>query len=364
MMKKNGKKRVFAIVLACLMTLALCSALAGCGGSGGGGGENGVVKVYSLGDYIDPDLVSRFEDETGISVILDTFDTNEEMYPVISKGTVDYDVICTSDYMIEKLVGEGLLAEIDYANVPNIENIDYDYVSLDETSFDWNTYAVPHTTGTLGIMYNSGDIPEGSITKWTDLWDGEKYSQQIVMPDSLRDNFAIALKAKGYSISTTDEGELSEAADYMTEQKPLVYSYANDSARDLAIGGSADIAVVWNGEVLYSQAENDALRFVIPEEGTEKFTDFWAIPAAAENKANGEAWINFMLKSDSALANFDYLTYSIPNKAVIDEVKGDDAKMAILFPGKEVLDKCEQLKTLGAESDDLYSEYWKKFKAE
>lgn len=363
-MKKTGLRKALVIVLACVTALVGAVSLSGCGAGSSGSGENGVVKVYSLGDYIDPDLVDEFEKETGISVILDTFDTNEEMYPVISKGTVDYDVICTSDYMVEKLVGEGLLAELDYANIPNIENIDFDYVSLDATSFEWSTYAVPHTTGTLGIMYNSDDIPEGSITSWNDLWDGEKYSQQIVMPDSLRDNFAIALKSKGYSINTTDENQLSEATDYMIEQKPLVYSYANDSARDLVIGGSASIAVVWNGEVLYSQAENEAIRFVIPEEGTEKFTDMWAIPAAAENKVNGEAWINFMLKEESALKNFEYLTYSIPNTAVIDEVKGDADKMEILFPGKEVLDKCEQLVTLGAEGDDLYSEYWKKFKAE
>ena len=363
-MKKLAAKKLMAIVL--ILILGAVS-LTACGGKSG---ENGTVKVYCFGDYIDPDLISKFEKETGIKVVMDSFDTNEEMYPVLANESVVYDVICCSDYMIERLISENLIHNFQamgsyppLSQLENYKNLDEKYLKIAEGCDPGNNCAVPHTYGTLGILYNTENIAEGEITSWNDLWN-EKYSQQIVMPDSMRDNFAIALKAKGYSINTTNETELAEATKYLTEQKPLVYTYANDSARDMAIGNSADVVVVWNGEVLYSQEENENLEFVIPSEGTEEFMDLWAIPSNAENVANGRAWIDFMLSEEAALANFEYLTYSIPNKAVIDEVSGDEKMMSYLFPGDDILSKCETLKSLGGEADDMYSKYWKEFKAE
>ena len=358
------KKKVLALVLVFALALTM---LAGCSERKG---QNGEVRVYCFGDYIDPALVWDFEDQTGIKVVMDSFDTNEEMYPVVSKQSVKYDVICCSDYMIEKLIEEGNLYDFSSSsefeplqNLENYGNLDEKYLKIAEGCDPGNKYTVPHTYGTLGIMYNTNNIAEGAITSWNDLWD-EKYSQQIVMPDSMRDNFAIALKAKGYSLNSTNESEIQEATKYLQEQKPLVYTYANDSARDLAIGESADVVVVWNGEVLYSQEENENLEFVIPKEGTEEFMDLWAVPAYAENIENARKWINYMLEKKIAIANFDYLTYSIPNKAVIEKVSGDEKQMSYLFPDDEILEKCETLKSLGAENDDMYSKYWKEFKAE
>ena len=331
--------------------------------SGIGIGKNGdQVHIYCFGDYIDPALIEEFEDETGVEVVMDTFDTNEEMYPVVKNRSVNYDVICASDYMMEKLIDENLLAEIDYASIPNIANLEKSYLELSETFDPGNRYTVPHTWGTLGILYNNEKIQEGSIKSWNDLWK-EQYSGRIVMPDSMRDTLAVALKAKGYSLNTVKESELQEASEYLIQQKPLVYKYANDSARDILLGGSADVAVLWNGEVLYCQEENPNLTFVIPEEGSEFFTDSWAIPTASENRENAAKWINFMLEKQVSVKNFDYLTYSIPNLAVMEAVKGDAAKMSVLFPKNELLLKCEALKNLGSEADDMYTEYWKKFKS-
>lgn len=352
-------KKVLVLALTVAMTLGMCIGLTSCGGSGG---ENGEVRVYCFGDYLDPELVSEFEEETGIRVVLDTFDTNEEMYPIVQKESASYDVICASDYMIEKMISEGLLSEIDFGAIPNTENIDAKYMDIAKGFDPENKYAIPHTWGTLGIMYNTEEIPKGEITSWNDLWNS-KYKQQIVMPDSLRDTLAIALKAKGYSINTTDEAQVQEAADYLKKQKPLVYKYANDSARDLAIGGSASIAVVWNGEILYSQAENDKLDFVIPEEGSEEFMDAWVMPKNVKNKENAQKWLDFLLRKESAFKNYEYLTYSIPNVGVIDKVKDDSKKMGYLFPSDDVISKCEILQPLGSEGDDMYSRIWKDFKS-
>lgn len=351
-------KKALTLGVVLLMSIGLGVVLAGCGKS-----DSEELHVYNFGDYLDTDLIEEFESETGIKVVMDTFDTNEEMYPVIKNNSADYDVICASDYMIEKMIGEDLLSEIDYKNVPNIKNISGKYLKIAEEYDPGNKYSVPHTWGTMGILYNSKEIKEGELTSWNDLWK-EKYKGQIVMPDSMRDAMAIALKAKGYSLNTTDEEQVKEASDYLIKQQDLVYKYANDSARDLLLGGSANIAVIWNGEVLYCQESNPDVKYVIPKEGTEEFIDSWAIPKTAKNKKAAEKWINFMADKDVAKKNFDYLTFSIPNEGVIESLKDDAVKQAILFPDDSILANCETLKDIGAKGDDLYSKYWKKFKAE
>lgn len=359
--KKEGRyKKPVTILLTVLVAALLGGTLLLSGFSGEKNGKE--VHIYAFGDYIDPSLIEEFEEETGISVVMDTFDTNEEMYPVIKNQSVNYDVICASDYMIDKMIGENLLWEIDYSGIPNISNLSEKYLATAAKFDPGNKYSVPHTWGTLGILYDTTKIPEGSVTSWNDLWK-EEYRGRIVMPDSMRDTMAIALKAKGYSLNTKDERQVAEAADYLAKQKPLVYKYANDSARDMILGGSADLAVIWNGEVIYCQEERPELSYVVPKEGGEEFTDCWAIPAAASNKENAQAWINFMLEKETAKRNYEYLTYSIPNISVIDSVKRNPAKMQVLFPEDSVLVQCESLKNLGAEADDLYTAYWKKFKS-
>lgn len=349
---KNLRKGL-TLALAVILTLGLVT---GCGG-GSKAGENGQVYVYCFGDYIDPELEYEFEEATGYDVVIDYFDTNEELYPVIKNNTAKYDVICASDYMISKLVGEGLLAEIDYSNVPNSAYISENVKPFMEEFDPGMKHSVPHTWGTYGIMYNKEMVNSADIDSWEDLWD-EKYADQIVMPDSMREMYMIAGKVLGYSMNTTSEKEVKEMTDLLLKQKPLVYKLANDSARDLMIGESAALAVVNSGEVLYSQELNENMEYVIPKEGTEVWTDCWAVTANAANKAGGEAWINFMLEEDSAEDNFEYLTYAIPNTRIADLTDEE-----VLNPPKEVLAKCETLKNLGAEADDMYGKYWKEYKS-
>ena len=178
------------------------------------------------------------------------------------------------------------------------------------------------------------------------------------MPNAIRECDMVAAKLLGYSMNTLDENELAEITDLLIAQKPLVYSYANDNARDLMIGDSATLAVITSGDVIYAQEENDKLDFVVPEEGTEVWTDCWAIPRAVNNKAGAEAWLNFMLDGEIARVNFEYLTYGIPNKEILDLTDNP-----ILNPPAEVLAKCETLANLGNDGDDMYSRYWKLFKA-
>ena len=348
-------KKIIALLLAAVMALAL---LTGCGQDGETeAGEKGTVYVYCFGDYFDPELEYQFEEETGYDVVIDLFDTNEEMYPVIKNNTAQYDVICASDYMIERLMSEGLLAEINYDNVPNSVNIAENIKPFMDGFDPGMVHSVPHTWGTYGIMYNT-QMVNSEIDSWADLWDSQ-YEGQIVMPNSMREGFMIGAKLLGYSMNTTSEEEISAITDKLIEQKPLVYSFDNDSAREKMIGESAALAVITSGEVLYSKDLNENLEYVIPSEGTEVWTDCWAIPATAQNKEGAEAWMNFMLDGDVAATNFEYLTYAIPNTQIADLV--DEP---VLNPTEEELAKCETLRNLGAEVDDLYSSYWKTYRAE
>ena len=178
------------------------------------------------------------------------------------------------------------------------------------------------------------------------------------MPNSIREAFMVAGKILGYSMNTTDENELTDITELLTEQKPNVYSYANDNARDLMIGDSATLAVITSGDVIYAMDENEKLDYVVPDEGSEVWTDCWAIPRAVNHKKAAEDWINFMLRGDIARINFEYLTYGIPNKEILDLTDNP-----ILNPSDEILARCETLANLGSEADDLYSRYWKAFKA-
>lgn len=323
----------------------------------GNNNDKDELYVYCFGDYFDPSLVEEFEERTGYKVTVDYFDTNEEMYPVIKNNSVQYDVICTSDYMIEKLIAEDLLAEINYENVPNSVNIT-DNIKPFMDGFDPGMkYSVPFTWGTYGIMYNKNMVTT-EIDSWEDLFD-ETYAGKIVMPNSVREGYMIAAKMLGYSINTTEEDHLKKMTELLNGQKSMVYSFANDNARELMIGESAALAVVNSGELIYSRDANDNLEFVIPKEGTEVWTDCWAIPKTAANKEAAESWINFFLDGYTAEVNFEYLTYAIPNKEIQDLI--DEP---LLNPSEDILAKSETLRSLGSEADDLYSKYWKQYKAQ
>jgi spermidine/putrescine-binding protein len=217
---------------------------------------------------------------------------------------------------------------------------------------------VPYQAGIAGILYNTKMVGDTEIDSWEDLWD-EKFADQMVMPDSVRDAFMIALKKDGHSLNSTDENEISAAADALKAQKPLVYKYANDSARDLLANGSAALGVVWNGEYQYTKDLNEDVEFVVPKEGTEFFIDSWVIPKEAVNRENAEAWINFLCKAEVAAKNFDYLYYTTPNEAALDLIDEEALEEEAIFPTEETLERCESLRMLDDDSTDLYSKYWK-----
>lgn len=348
-------KKKWMSVAALLLTLLFATACRS--------GENGEVYVYSYGDYYDPEVIADFESETGIRVIQDTYDTAEEMHPVIKNGSADYDVVCTSDYMIEKMIGENLLLEPDRSAMPHLKNMDEKYMAMAESFDPGNRYAVPHMVGVCGILYNKKMVGDAKIDSWDDLWNPQ-FKDRLVMPDSVRDDFMIALRKLGYSQNTTDPAEIAAAREELKKQKPLVYKYANDSARDLLADGSAAIGVVWNGEYIYTKELNPDVAFVVPKEGSEFFIDSWVIPKTSKNKKNAEKFIDYMCRKKVAKANFDYLYYTTPNAAAQALVEKKYLNDASVFPPAEVVARCDTLRTLDAETTKLYSDSWKEVKAD
>lgn len=357
--RENRRFRRFAALLAVFMMLTSFTVfLSGCRS-----GANGEVYVYCYGDYFDPELIEDFEEETGIKVIPDYFDTAEEMYTVLENNATTYDCVCTSDYMIQRMIGNDMLAELDMNNIPEIKNIADVYMKKSEEFDPGNKYSVPYQLGIAGILYNKEMVGDVEIDSWDDLWN-EKFKDSLVMPDSVRDAFMIALKKLGYSENSTNEDEIKAAAEELIKQKPLVYKYANDSARDLLANGSAAVGVVWNGEYIYTKDLNDDVEFVIPEEGSEFFVDSWVIPKDVVNKENAEAWINYLCKAEVASKNFDYLYYTTPNEAALDLIDEEYLNEKAVFPDKKTIESCESLVSLDPETTELYSDYWKKIKAE
>ena len=347
---------IISIILALL-------ALTGCQGNDGP-----VVNVYNWGEYIDPDVIELFEDETGIRVVYNDFVTNEDMFPVIQTGSVEYDVVAPSDYMIQKMIESDLLQEINFDNIPNAKNIDPIHWESSKEFDPQNIYSVPYTWGTLGLLYNKSII-DVEVDSWAAIFDKDfisdhGYDGKVLMIDSVRDAFAIALAYLGYSINSKDEAQLEEAKQLLQEQYSLVDAYVVDQVRDKMIGEENPIGVIYSGEAIYTQRENSNLEYVVPKEGSNVWIDSWVIPKNSPNKENAEKWIDFMCRPDIALMNFDYITYSTPNAAAWELIEDEDIKYSqIAFPDESILERTTAFQYLGSDMDEIYLQKWNEVKS-
>lgn len=365
--KKKVRKpsRVKKILIQRVVPVAICIVFIG-------GGfyyakENDVMNgeklvVYNWGEYIDPEVLTMFEEETGIDIVYEEFETNEILYPKISSGAIAYDVICPSDYMIQRMIENDLLSEINFDNIPNLKNIGKQYLERSRQFDPENKYSVPYCWGTVGILYNKMMVDE-LVDSWSILWD-PKYKDNILMQDSVRDAFGVTLKYLGYSLNSIDLDELTEAKNLLIEQKPLVQAYVIDQVRDKMIGNEAALGVIYSGEAIYTQKENPNLEYVIPKEGSNIWIDSWVIPKNAEHKENAEKFINFLCRPDIALMNFEYITYSTPNEAARELIEDESIRNSeIAFPDLSKYDNLETFQYLGTEADQVYGDLWNKVKS-
>ncbi len=317
------------------------------------------INVYNWGDYIAEDTIENFTEATGIKVIYETFDSNEIMYAKYKSGAVDYDVLLPSDYMIEKLIAEDELLPLNKENIPNLSYIEDEFMNQ---GFDPESkYAVPYMWGTLGILYNTNMVQDG-VDSWDILWD-ETYKGQVIMMNSVRDSFAVALKILGYSLNAKDQGQVDEALKLLVDQAPLVQAYVVDEAKDKMIGEEAALCVTFQGTAYMAMDENENLAYALPEEGTNLWIDAMVIPKSSKNQAAAEAFINFMCDPQIAFNNTDYIEYSTPHSEVKKMLDADVVSDPSAYPSAEYLSKCEVYIDLGSEMTSYYNEKWNELKA-
>ncbi len=321
-------------------------------------GEKAVtIQVLNWGDYIDPELLDRFEDETGIKVNYTTMANNEEMLVKLSSPDCIYDLCFPSDYIIEKLIADDMLHPLDKSNIPNIANIDPRFMDL---SFDpQNLYSVPYMWGTVGVLYNTTMVEEADAQTWGIFWN-EKYSGQILMYDSIRDTIGVTLKYLGHSLNTREESAIKEAEEALISQKRLVYAYLGDSIKERMIGGNGAAALVYSGDAMWCMDEeegNPDLAYTVPMEGSNLWFDNVVIPKTSKHTAEAEMFINFLCDAEVAKANTEYIGYSTPNAAAMKLLEPEMLANETYNPPQEVLDRCEIFHDLG-DFIEVYNEAW------
>lgn len=342
------------ILLLGMTMLLMLGVIAGCGSDGD---DQEVLKIYNWGLYMDPQILADFEAETGIKVQQDEFPTNEDMYTKVKSGTTSYDLLVPSDYMIERMINEGMLAEINFDNIPNFVNIDD---SLKGLSYDAeNQYSVPYTWGTVGIVYNTDEVDvDPSDIDWDILFSGD-YPKEILMSDSVRDSLGVALKYLGYSQNSRDINELEEAKQLLIEQKPDVLAYVVDEVRDLMLSGEANIALVWSGEGMLLEQDSDNLKFVLPESGANMWVDAMVIPEGAANQEAAEMFINYICDPEVSYTLCDYIGYATPNAVTRDTLIDEELiNNPNAYPSAEYIETKTEMFTDTSDFLEEYNRIW------
>ena len=338
-------KRTLALTLSAAMVLGL---LSGCGSDA----SANVLNVYNWGEYIDTDLLDRFEQETGIKVIYNTFDSNENLYSRIQ--TTSYDVIIPSDYAISRFIDEDMLRPLNFDNIPNMKYIDEKYTHLD---FDpEQKYSVPYTWGVVGIVYNTKYVDEADTGSWDLLWN-PKYANRTAMFNNSRDALGIALMYLGCSLNTTDRDELRQAADLIIAGKPVYQGIWMDQILEKLPAEEIVAAPYYNGDAVTMIDENPDLAFYVLKEGTNLFVDAMCIPKNAKNVEGAEKFINFMCSTEAAMANWEYVGYSSPQTEVYKELDEEITSDPLYFPDITQY-PTEAYTNLPTEINQFYNDLW------
>ncbi len=321
-------KKLLVVLLAAVLLLPLLPARA-----------EGVVNVFNWEDYINPEAIALFEEETGIKVNYMRFTTNEDMMVQVRSNPAAFDVLFPSDYVIERLIKEDLLMEIDFAQVPNAEHtVEW----LKNPTYDPDhKFSVPYMWGTVGILYDTTRVTE-PIDSWKVLFE-DTYKGEVFMLDSIRDSLGITLKYLGYSMNTRDPAQLQQATQLLVKQKEdgIVKAYQVDETKDKMVAGEGILGLVWSGDAQYAINLNDKLAYVVPKEGSNVWVDGMVIPKAAKNPENAMKFIDFLCRPDIAQMNTEYIEYSSPNQAAIDLMGEEYLNNPNLNPPQEVIDGSE-----------------------
>lgn len=325
----------------------------------GGNTAGNTLTIYNWGDYIDPDLIKKFEKETKIHVSYQTFDSNEAMMTKIEQGGTNFDLIVPSDYTISKMKKANLLEKLDQSKVPNIKYLDKHFVNL---SYDeGNHYSIPYFWGTVGILYNSEMLNGMKIKSWKDLYQPE-LKHEIMLVDGSREVMGMGLNTLGYSLNDVNHQHLQEAKRKLQELMPNVKAIVGDEIKLMIENNESSVGVVWSGEAANIVQENPALDYVIPSEGTNLWFDTMAIPKSAKNKEAAYKFMNFMLDPKNAATNAEYVGYSTPVAAAMKYLPKEVANDKRFYPNLNNTKGLEVYDDLGKKNLSYYNELYLQLK--
>ena len=367
-------KRFFLLILSAailLPVLALSACSSGNSGATGDeadydGGYQGEVNVYNWGEYVSPgddgmlDVIAEFQKRYHIKVNYTNFETNEELYNVLTNSNSTYDVIFPSDYMAARLREEGMLAKLDFSNIPNYKYIDDRFKNM---AYDPdNEYSVPYTWGFVAIGYNTKMIEEGSITGFKDMWDTKYKDDGILMFNNSRDAMAIAMQLCDPPIdpgsTTFTREDIDRATQKLIDEKPVLKKYVMDQVFTEMEGSQSGLCAYYAGDIMTMMDNNEDLAYCLPEEGSNLFNDAMCIPANCKNKENAELFINFMCEPEIAAANAEYICYGTPNTGALELLDEEIVSSELFNPPQEYLDKCYTFSNI---DDDIYAYMQKRF---
>ncbi|HEX9941726.1 MAG TPA: spermidine/putrescine ABC transporter substrate-binding protein [Thermoanaerobaculia bacterium] len=350
-------KRFFLIALAAAV-LASCSGAKEEAGAAKGAPRR--VNVYVWTNYLPQEVVTEFEQRTGIDVNVDTYDSNEAVLEKLQSGVADYDLVVPSDYMMKILIPQGLVQTLDHARLPHFKNLDPRF--LDQKYDPGNGHSVPYLWGTTGIGYNKRNV-KAPVDSWRALFD-ERHAGRILMLDDPREAFGAALKLLGRSLNEKDPAVLRKAAQMLKRQKRLVRTYNSSDFANLLAAGDVDLAQGWNGELAAAVANApDRLAYVVPKEGGTLWIDNLAIPKTARNLDAAYAFLDYVLEPATAAKIVNGVHYAGANQAALPLIDPKVRQDPSIYPPQEILDRCELIEDLG-ETTTLIDELWTEIKAQ
>lgn len=349
------KKHLFKILTIAILVLLLSA----CGGQKEGEMAT-ELHLYNWSEYIDPEVFDAFEAEYGVKVIEDTFSSNEELLAKLQAGATGYDLIVPSDYMVEIMIEEGLLANINHDNIPNLANLSdlFSAPPYDEEL----AYCVPYQWGTTGIGYNSDEVEPDSWAWFFDPEIASQYSGKITMLNDSRESIGAALKYLGYSLNTTDEAQLEEAKQLLIAAKPFLFSYDSDQFEDLIAADEVVYGHGWSGDYFAAAEEDERIWYIIPAEGGVVWADNLCIPKTSKEAYTAELFINFILQPEVAAQITNFTWFGSPVEAANEFIDAEILEEPAIYPPSEVMVKLEWIEDVG-DATPIYERIWTEVKA-
>lgn len=366
------KKILISVVVIAGLTLAAC------GGQATQPSGNGTVSercgdasqladeifFYTWVEYIDPAIKDQFEAECGVRVTETNFDSNETLLATLQAGGADYDIVVPSDYMVQLMIEEGMLMELDFNVITNVQNMDE--LNVNQYFDPEQKYTLPYFWGTSGFAVDTNVVTEVEPS-WSMMFDtSSPYCGQISMLDDERETIGAALMYLGYSINDTDPAHLEEAKNLLIEQSKCVKAYDSQTNDDLIISGETVLAHIWTGDAILAglpdSGGREGITYVIPEEGCTIWQDNLAVPVGAPNPYTAMVFINYLHYPDVAAQNAEFVGYATPNAAAKDVLDPAMLEDEAIYPPPEVEQRLQWIEDVGP-ALELYDRIWTEFKA-